>query len=143
MIDEPLATVSQDAPKISVDVLDRVKDSQSDLWAFGWRIKNLTGQPMKFFAARLPHGQFKGQEQEFKPLLEVAPESGARIETSVLCDGQPGAVIENAFLILACEWQAERWRIFARLRVTIDPEGEPAPVTELITTQKVGFSGLS
>lgn len=135
--------MSQDAPKISVDVLDCVRDSQSGLWAFGWRIKNLTGQPMKFFAARLPHGQFKGQEQEFKPLLEVAPGSGAGFETSVLCDGEPGAVIENAFLILLCEWQGERWRIFVRLRVTINADGEPVPVAELITTQKVGFSGLS
>ena len=135
--------MSQDAPKIAVEVLDRVRDSQSGLWAFGWRIQNLTGQPMKFFVSRLPHAQFKGQEQEFKPLLEIAPESGARIETSVQCDGEPETVIENAFLILLCEWQAERWRIFARLRVTINQQGEPAPITELITTQKVGFSRLS
>jgi hypothetical protein len=135
--------VSQDEPKISVEMLDRVKDSQSGFWAIGWHIKNLTGQPMKFFATRLPHGQFKGQEQEFKPLLEVAPKSDARIETSVQCDGEPETLIENAFLILLCEWQGERWRIFARLRVTINQQGEPAPITELITTQKVGFSGLS
>ena len=142
-MEQRLNRVSEDGPNIAIDAIHCTSDGNPGYWSCSWRIKNLTGQPMKFFAARLPHGQFKGQEQEFKPLLEVAPESGARLETSVLCDGQPGAVIENAFLILACEWQAERWRIFARLRVTINQQGEPAPVTELITTQRVGFSGLS
>ena len=60
----------------------------------------------------------------------------------MLCDEPAGAVIENGFLILLVEWLDKQWRIFVRLRVIINQEGEPETATELITTQQVGFSGV-
>lgn len=135
--------MSEDAPNIAVDAIHCTGDVNPGCWSCSWRIQNLTDRSMKLVAARLPHGQFRSEGREFNPSLEVLPGANAAIETSVLCDDPPGAVIENAFLILLCEWQAERWRIFVRLRVTINQQGEPAPVTEAITTQRVGFSGLS
>jgi hypothetical protein len=142
-MEQPLNSVSGDAPTIAVDAIHCISDVNAGYWSCSWRIQNLTDRSMKLVSVRLPHGQFRSQEREFNPSLEVLPGASARIETSVLCDDQPGAVIENAFLILLCEWQGQRWRIFVRVRVTINQEGEPAPATELITRQRVGFSGLS
>ena len=133
---------SDNAPGIAADSLHCKRDSDPGRWSCSWRIQNLTDQSLKLFTIRLPHGQFRSQGREFNPSLEVPPGASARIETSVVCDDQPGAVIENAFLILLCEWQAESWRIFVRVRVTVSPEGQPEPVSELITTQRVGFSGV-
>jgi hypothetical protein len=130
-----------DAPKIAIEMIHRVK-ADAGCWSFGWLIKNVTGQPIKFLAARLPHGQFRGPEKKLNPSLDVGPGASVRIGTSVLCDEPPGAVVENAFLILLCEWQDMRWRIFVRLRVTINQQGEPEPVSNFITTQQVGFSGI-
>jgi hypothetical protein len=61
---------------------------------------------------------------------------------SVACNEPAGAVIENGFLILSVEWLDKQWRIFVRLRVIINEEGVPETATELITTQRVGFSGV-
>lgn len=134
--------MSEDAPNIAVEAIHCTSDVNRGYWSCSWRIQSLSGRSMKLVSVRLPHGQFRSEEREFNPSLELRPGASARVEISVLCDGEPGTVIENAFLILLCEWQAERWRIFARLRVTVNQQGEPAPATELITTQKVGFSGV-
>jgi hypothetical protein len=142
-MEQRLNSVSEDAPKITADSIHCIRNTDPGQWSCSWRIQNLTDRSMNLLSVRLPHGQFRSQEREFNPSLEVLPGASSGIETSVLCDEEPGAVIENAFLILLCEWQEERWRIFVRVRVTINQEGEPAPVTELITTQRVGFSGLS
>jgi hypothetical protein len=61
---------------------------------------------------------------------------------SVLCDEPAGSIVENAFLILLVEWLEASWRLFVRFRVTIGQQGEPETATELITTQRVGFSGV-
>ena len=61
---------------------------------------------------------------------------------TVSCAEPAGAVIENGFLILLVEWLKDRWRIFVRLRVTINQQGVPETATQLITTQRVGFSGV-
>jgi len=97
---------------------------------------------MKFLAARCPHGQFRSEERFFDPPLHTAAGGNATIEMLVLCDEPAGAIIENGFLILLVEWLNNRWRIFVRLRVTINQQGEPETATELITTQRVGFSGV-
>jgi hypothetical protein len=109
---------------------------------FGWLIQNLTEQPIKFLAARCPHGQFKSAERFFDPPLQAAAGKTATIEMPVFCDAPAGAVIENGFLILLVEWLDKQWRIFVRLRVTIGQQGVPETATELITTQRVGFSGV-
>jgi hypothetical protein len=137
-----VATVSEDEPKVAVEELCRSSGAELGVWLFVWRIQNLTEQPVKFLAARCPHGQFKSAERVFDPPLQAAAERAATIEMSVRCDEPAGAVIENGFLILLVEWLNDRWRIFVRLRVTINQQGVPETATELITTQRVGFSGV-
>jgi hypothetical protein len=51
-------------------------------------------------------------------------------------------VTENAFVILQIKWRGAPWRIFVRVRVIVNKKGEPNATTELITTQKVGFTGV-
>ena len=138
-----MATVSDDEPKIAVEEIRRSREVESGAWLFGWRIKNLTQQPIKFLAARCPHGQFRSAERFFDPPLQAAAGRTATIEMSVRCDEPAGAVIENGFLILLVEWLDKQWRIFVRLRVIINQQGEPETLSELITTQQVGFSSIS
>jgi len=137
-----VATASDDGPRVAVEELRRSKEVESGRWLFEWRIQNLTEQPIKFFAARCPHGQFRSEERFFDPPLDAAAGRNATIEMPVLCDEPGGAVVENAFLILSTEWREDKWRIFVRLRVKIDEDGIPGTAAALITTQRVGFSGI-
>jgi hypothetical protein len=135
--------VTRDEPKIAVQELRRNREIVADRWLFGWRIQNLTRQPAKFLTARCPHGKFRSDERIFDPLLYVAGGKNATIEMSVLCNEPAGTIVENAFLILLVEWLETSWRLFVRFRVKINEKGEPETATELITTQRVGFSGVS
>ena len=54
-----------------------------------------------------------------------------------------GLVTENAFVIFNVNWSDEPWRIFVRIRVTMNLDGRPETETEAITTQRVGFSGIT
>jgi hypothetical protein len=137
-----MCNVSDDEPKVAVEELHRNREAGNGRWSFGWRIQNLTEHPIKFLAARCPHGQFKSEERFFDPPLQAAAGRTATIEMSVRCDEPAGAVIENGFLILLVEWLDKQWRIFVRLHVINNEEGEPETATELITTQRVGFSGV-
>jgi hypothetical protein len=132
--------VNVESPQLTLEEMDRTRCAGKDRWRFGWRLRNLTGEAMGVLSARLPHGKFRSEEQEFDPPLEVPPGGFALLELAALCDGSPGTIIENAFVVLLVEWRGGRWRIFARLRVAIDQRAEPHTVTERITTQRVGFS---
>jgi hypothetical protein len=134
--------VSRDVPKIAVEELRRNREVGSDRWLFGWRIQNLTQQPTKFLAARCPHGKFRSGERIFDPPLYAAGGKNATIEMPVLCNEPAGTIVDNAFLILLVEWLETSWRLFVRFRVTINEKGEPETATELITTQRAGFSGV-
>jgi hypothetical protein len=112
-------------------------------WDIGWRIENLGEQPVYVLAVRLPHGQFKSAERHFDPAIGVAPGNKTQLNISVKCDEPAGLVTENAFVILSVDWLGERWRIFVRLRVIVTVDGRPETATELITTQRVGFSGVA
>jgi hypothetical protein len=91
----------------------------------------------------MPHGQFKSEEIRFEPPLDLAPGANEQFQTSVRCHEPSGLVTENAFVIFHVIWLAQRWRIFARVSVVVDADGTPAATTESITTQKVGFSGIT
>jgi hypothetical protein len=134
--------VSDDEPKISVEEIRRSKEVERGRWLFGWRIKNLTQQPTKFLAAQCPHGKFRSGEKIFEPAIYAAGGKNATVEMSVFCNELAGTIIENAFLILLVEWLETSWRFFVRFRVTINEKGEPETATELITIQRVGFSGV-
>jgi hypothetical protein len=133
--------VSDDEPWIAVEEIRRNREIGGDRWLFGWRIRNLTQQPIKFLAARCPHGKFRSGEKIFDPPLYAAGGENAIIEMLVLCNEPTSTIVENAFLILLIEWLETSWRLFVRFRVTINEKGEPETATELITTQRAGFSG--
>jgi hypothetical protein len=137
-----VATVSDAGPRVAVEELHRSKEAEHGRWLFAWRLQNLTEEPITFLAARCPHGQFRSEERFFDPPRNAAAGRNAIIEMPVLCDEPAGVVVENGFLILTTEWREDKWRIFVRLRMTVDKEGIPGTAAVLITTQRVGFSGI-
>jgi len=128
------------APQIALTQLSVEPEKAKGNWQIQWRVSNLNSRPLEIRAVRLPHGQFKSAERRFSPAIHLAPDDSAEFEASVSCDEPEGLVTENAFLIFQVVRLDERWRIFARVRVTVDATGIPAASTELITTQRVGFS---
>ncbi len=115
-------------------------ERNGDHWAIAWAVKNSGSHPLRIVTVRQPHGQFKAGEMSFDPAYDLKPGQETQFENSVRCDEPPGLITENAFVIFRVIWSGEPWRIFARVRVVIDPDGKPQAVTESITTQKVGFS---
>lgn len=108
-------------------------------WRVAWRITNLTAYEMRLLDVRFPHGQFRGGPMELGDLT-IAPRGDTGLEAVVVCQGGPGDVVENAFLITTVEWRNVRWRILARFTVRFAKDGSPVTRTELVTVQRVGFS---
>ena len=119
------------------------RDAMTAGWNILWELQNLGAAALTIISARLPHGQFRSPEHCFAPALELAAGASKQFTIFVHCDEPAGLVTKNAFVILRCQWHGEAWRIFIRIRVTVTAEGAPETATELITTQKVGFSGIS
>ena len=131
------------APEIDLQQLSVSRNGVSGCWSIAWRITNKGAGPLSLFAARLPHGQFKAEEQIFHPAIKLAPAQSGEFQSVVQCEQAPGLVTENAFVIFQVIWSGEPWRIFVRVRVVVNSNGEPNTKVELITTQQVGFSGVS
>jgi hypothetical protein len=129
-------------PNVSLRQLSAERDGARGLWKIRWQVESLGGDALEIIFARLPHGQFKSDEQHFAPALDLAAGGSAEFQSLVHCDEPAGLVTENAFVIFHCQWRGDAWRIFIRMRVTVTADGEPQTATELITTQKVGFSGI-
>jgi hypothetical protein len=91
--------------------------------------------------AWLPHGRFRSPRRDYQPPLDVRPNGYTHLAFAVACDEEPGTAVENAFVILSADWRGKPWRILARIRAAIDEGRAPAPVTEVITVQPVGFAG--
>jgi len=127
-------------PQISLSQVSLHAGTGNGLWRVGWRIENLAEHPLRLDAARFPHGQFKSGEQRFQPALVLGEREASQFESTIACAEPPGAIIENAFVIFSAIWINSSWRIFVRLRVIVDAHEEPTALTELITTQQVGFS---
>lgn len=130
-------------PKITLRQVAVTRNGGMESWSVGWEVKNQGTKPLRILAARLPHGQFKSEEIRFEPPLDLSPNARELLHSSVHCNAPIGLVTENAFVIFQVIWSAESWRIFARIRVEVDGDGIPKAATESITTQKVGFSGIS
>ena len=118
------------------------RDAATSGWNILWELENLGSAALTIVSVRMPHGQFKSAEQCFAPALELAAGAGTQFTILVHCDEPAGLVTENAFVIFHCQWRGEAWRIFVRIRVIMKADGKPQTATELITTQKVGFSGV-
>ena len=130
-------------PRIELQQIALSPDMAQGFWRIRWQVDNLGGDALKINLVQIPHGQFKSAARYFTPALDVAARASERFESLVKCHEPAGLVTENAFAIFHCQWRGEAWRIFVRVRVDVDPTGEPHATTELITTQKVGFSGIS
>ena len=109
-------------------------------WRIAWRIENRTTSEMWFLDVRFPHGRFRSGLRELED-VRVAASASMDLEAVVACGGRDGEVVENTFLISTVEWRKIRWRILARMTVRFGADGSPAAVTELVTVQRVGFSG--
>ena len=107
-------------------------------WRTRWRVVNEDPRAIHVTAAVAPHSQFRGET----PLdLDVDAGAGAAFELVIDVGGPPRSEIENAFVILSIQRGDERWRVLARVRVPLDGAGRPQPRVEIMTTQRVGFSG--
>jgi hypothetical protein len=127
-------------PQIELEQISAERNR--DTWNMAWCVKNTGPHPLRILAVRLPHAQFESEENRFEPAIDLTPGEETRIQTSVWCDEAPGDVTANAFVIFYVVWRGGPWRIFTRIRVAVNPDGTPQTRTELITTQKVGFSGV-
>jgi hypothetical protein len=126
-------------PEVVVEQDSTARAATPGLWSVTWKVRNRRGN-LRILSGRLPHGRFRCAETELTPAPVLAPNESARLEFAVRCEEPSGAVVENAFLILRADWGEAPWLILARLRVSIDEHGVPQSVTEVITTQRVGFS---
>lgn len=118
-------------------------DGDSGRWRIRWQVENRGAEALTIESALVPHGQFKADEQSFSPPLVLPTSGGAEFFSLVRCAEPAGLVTENAFVIFHCQCRGLPWRIFARIRVTVTPSGVPETRVESITTQQVGFSGIS
>lgn len=123
--------------------LSAERDGAVGWWRIRWQIGNRGTDELRIDSARVPHGQFKADEQLLDPPLVLPAGEGAEFASRVHCHEPAGLVTENAFVIFHCRWRGEAWRIFIRIRVTVSAEGMPETAVELITTQQVGFSGIA
>lgn len=129
-----------DGPKITLQRISLSRGTQEGVWVIAWRVENLDPLPIRLDAARFPHSQFKADEQQFQPNLILGYKEAVQFESTVVCAEPAGSAIENAFIIFSVVWLERHWRIFVRLRILVDDQGKPVPLTEAITTQQVGFS---
>jgi hypothetical protein len=132
-----------DGPIISVEQMFLSASGTTDVWTVEWTIANKGARAITILSARLPHGQFKSAEQRFDPPLEIGEGGQVAFRALVHCHEPPGLVTENAFIIFQTVWCKEKWRIFVRIRVVVNENGEPQTAVELITTQKIGFSATN
>ncbi len=133
----------ESSPEIALYHVATERDEAMDYWSIAWAIVNKGTDLLKILAVRLPHGQFKSDQHRFEPALNLAPGESGEFHVGVSCDEPAGLVTENAFVIFSTIWLGEAWRIFVRIRVVVNAEGKPETAIELITTQKVGFSGVA
>ncbi len=129
-------------PKLLIEQAAIKHGGCSGGWLVAWNVQNLCPEGVQILTGRLPHSKFRSEEKKFTPIPRLSLGESAKIEFMVRCSEPPGTVIENAFLILRILWLEAPWWVFARLRVTLDDGGAPQTVTELMTTQRAGFSGV-
>jgi hypothetical protein len=130
-------------PVIAVEQSSSSRADAEDRWTVEWRITNTGVGSIAILSARLPHGQFKSEEQHFEPPLALDAGEQIWFRARVRCAEPPGLVTENAFIIFQVVWLNQTWRIFVRIRVVVQQSREPQTVVELITTQRAGFSAAN
>ena len=130
-------------PKIALQQIAVMQNAANGLWTIYWQVDNPGDDALIINSVKIPHGQFKSAIRYFTPALELTAGASERFESLVQCHEPVGPVTENAFVIFHCHWGGEAWRIFVRIRVEVQASGEPHATNQLITSQKVGFSGIA
>jgi hypothetical protein len=130
------------APQVELKQRKAERDKLSGKWRIVWTLKNLARDPLCVTSVRFPHQLFKSPKRTFEPPRNLNEDVETEFEQLIQCDTGPGLVTENAFAIFYITWTGSDWRIFVRLKVRVDGDGSPQATTELITTQKAGFSGV-
>jgi hypothetical protein len=125
------------APSLAVSIDRCETELPGKVIEVEWLLQNLGSEPLELEESWLPHGQFRGERQTFKPPISLAPQGTLIHIRKVDVAGAAGSVIENAFLILRVGWQGEPWRVFARIRSDIGQDGRIEPIVELVTASPV------
>jgi len=125
------------APRVEVEPL-AVTRAGAGKWKIRWRLTN-EGEPLHLTAIAAPHGKFRSPDHAIDVRLDRGGTYEPQLE--IACAEPASTEIENAFLILTAEASDKTWRILARIRVRIDRDGVPHPVTERMDAQEVGFYG--
>ena len=135
--------VESEEPSIEVAQVEQSRSLNPGRWLFRWRVENKTEKAMHLISVRVPHGKFKAEERKFLPPATIDARDSFILDMAVDCEEPPETIIENAFLILFVDWQENHWRLFVRLQIRVNQQGNPAAVTQSVTVQRVGFSGIS
>ena len=124
-------------PRLAVEPLS-VTRAAAGKWKVRWRVTN-EGEPLHLNAIAAPHGKFRSPDHA----IDVQLDRGGTFEPQleITCAEPASTELENAFVILTVEAGGTTWRILARMRVRVDRDGVPHPVTERIDVQEVGFYG--
>lgn len=125
------------APRIVIKPLGSAKP-EGDGWRTTWRIVNAEADPVRVISAVAPHAHFRGETALDR---EIRGKGSTQFPLVVQVGGVAGSEIENAFVIVLVQHGDERWRVLARLRVPLEEAGRPRPRVEVVTVQRVGFSG--
>ena len=121
------------SPRLDIEVTACQGAGVPDQWRVSWRIQNLEPQPLEVVAAWLPHDKFHCGRCELNPALTVSANKSEDLELLVFCLEPPSTGVENAYLILQLVWKSQSWRVFARHLVTVDSDGAPNPLCQVIT----------
>ena len=127
---------------VELKQIQATRNSVAGQWRVVWELKNLAQESLLVTSVRFPHQQFKAEEQIFQPPIRLTEGRKVLFEQVIHCEGPTGLVTENAFAIFYVTWRGASWRIFVRLKVIVDVNGDPRATTELITVQQAGFSGV-
>jgi hypothetical protein len=135
-----LTTLGDSRPQVRVRPVSVRPGEGPGQWLVTWRVQNAGGGPLRLLATWLPHGLFRCPEREAPQAGDIPPGGHLLLELPVRCQEAPGAVVENAFLILRLLWRGEPWRVLARLQVQVDRSGTPQNKVVALTAHPVGFS---
>jgi hypothetical protein len=127
-------------PELGVEAAGCRAAGEPGRWRMTWRMQNLSGETIELLEVWAPHGQFRAEAQPLDPSRSIAPGESTSIELSVASAEPPGAIVENAFVILRLRWRHALWRALVRHRVVFDSGGVPQPICDNVTVQPVGFA---
>jgi hypothetical protein len=129
------------SPRLLIEAAPCRAGAVQGQWRAAWRMDNLGRDPVVLLSTWLPHDKFAHPRQGIDPPVQLAPGGSTVLELPVACHELPGSVVENAYIILRVLWRGQHWRVFVRLRVTVDDSSIPQHLCESITVHPVGFSG--